>query len=131
MPIVATTERECATLLATCVIASVWLFNGLYCKVLLQVPRHQQIVTRILGETWANELTILIGIGEMILAIWIVSGLYKSFCFMLQIVLIVTMNLLEFTLAPDLLLHGKLNLIFSLLFCSFLFFTAFILPNRK
>ena len=32
-------------------IAAVWLANGLFCKVLNLVPRHQQIVARILGKT--------------------------------------------------------------------------------
>ena len=34
----------------TIIISSVWLVNGLICKVLNLVPRHQQIVTEILGQ---------------------------------------------------------------------------------
>ncbi len=36
--------------LLTYAIASVWLVNGLFCKVLNWVPRHQFIVARILGK---------------------------------------------------------------------------------
>ncbi len=30
-------------------IAAVWIANGLFCKVLNLVPRHQEIVARIIG----------------------------------------------------------------------------------
>ena len=40
----------------TGLISLVWLVNGLYCKVLNFVPRHQLIVARILGEDFARIL---------------------------------------------------------------------------
>lgn len=54
-------------------IASVWLINGLVCKILNLVPRHERIVARILGEDFAPQLTRLIGFSEVMLAIWIIS----------------------------------------------------------
>jgi len=56
-------------------IGLVWLINGLICKVLMLVPRHNEIVSKILGEKHALLLTHTIGIGEIALAIWIWSGL--------------------------------------------------------
>jgi len=38
-------------------IAIIWLLNGLFCKVLNLVPRHQEIVARILGSTHSRALT--------------------------------------------------------------------------
>ncbi|WP_420459075.1 hypothetical protein [Neolewinella sp.] len=39
-------------------LALIWLTNGLYCKVLNLVPRHQEIVAAILGPAHARELTV-------------------------------------------------------------------------
>jgi uncharacterized membrane protein YphA (DoxX/SURF4 family) len=58
-------------------IAVVWLINGLFCKVLNMVPRHRQIVAAILGQNHAAIFTVLIGIAEIVMAVWIISG-YKS-----------------------------------------------------
>lgn len=52
-------------------IASVWVVNGLFCKVLNLVPRHQEIVANILGEDYSRPLTVAIGIAEVGMAIWV------------------------------------------------------------
>ena len=44
-------------------IAAVWLANGLFCKVLNLVPRHQQIVAHILGEQYSVMFTKAIGVA--------------------------------------------------------------------
>lgn len=94
-------------------IAGVWLVNGLFCKVLNVVPRHQQIVARILGEAHSTLLTKTIGGLEMLMAIWILSRLHQRLCIAVQILLVATMNVIEFLLAPDLLLFGKGNIIIA------------------
>jgi hypothetical protein len=45
----------------------VWVFHGLYSKILKGIPRHQLIVGRILGERYARPATKLIGCGEVLL----------------------------------------------------------------
>jgi len=97
-------------------IAFVWLANGLLCKVMNLVPRHQEIVGRILGDEYARELTILIGLSEIIMAIWILSRYKSRFNAIAQITIIILMNILEYMLVPDLLMWGKLNIVFALLF---------------
>lgn len=97
-------------------LASVWLVNGLICKVLNLVPRHEAIVARILGEDHAILFTKLIGVGEMLMAIWIVSGKYRRLNVFIQMILILVMNVIEFFLTPDLLKWGRLNLFFAILF---------------
>ena len=57
----------------------VWIANGLFCKVLNLVPRHELIVTRILGVSHAHLLTKAIGISEIIMAVWIASGIKSRF----------------------------------------------------
>jgi hypothetical protein len=106
-------------------IAAVWLANGLFCKVLNLVPRHQQIVARILGKTRAGFFTKAIGFAEIAMAIWILSGILPKLNAITQIVVIATMNLLECILAPDLLLWGRWNAFFACLFLLLIFYNDF------
>lgn len=103
-------------------IAAVWLVNGLLCKVLNLVPRHQQIVARVLGNTHARLLTKAIGFSEIAMAVWIVSGFLPGLNAIVQIAIIASMNLLEFIIAPDLLLWGRFNALFAFLFILLIFF---------
>jgi hypothetical protein len=90
-------------------IALVWFINGMYCKLLNLVPRHQEIVARILGDEHAAVLTRTIGSLEIGMALWVISNFKPSLCAFMQISLIAIMNTLEFFVAPDLLLFGKTN----------------------
>ncbi|MEM0992291.1 MAG: DoxX-like family protein [Bacteroidota bacterium] len=114
-----------------CLIASVWIIMGLFCKTLGFVPRHEAIVARILETTYANLLTPLIGIGELFIAIWILTGIKSRWCAWVQIILIIVMNILEFLLASDLLLWGRWNSIFALLFVAFIYYNEFILKPKN
>lgn len=114
----------------TWLIALVWLINGFFCKVLNLVPRHQEIVERILGNDHAKLFTLLIGFAETIMAAWILSGVYSRFNALTQIVIVACMNAIEFILAPDLLLWGKLNAFFAFLFMLSIFYNEFHL-NQK
>ena len=112
-------------------IATVWIANGLFCKVLNLVPRHEQIVARILGDEHARLLTILIGISEIIMAVWILSAYKTKLNAIAQIVVVATMNILEFILVPDLLLWGKLNSMFALIFILVVYFNEFYLNKKQ
>ena len=98
--------------------AAVWVANGLVCKVLDVVPRHREIVGRILGEDYALALTRLIGIGEIGMAVWILSGVKARWSAWAQIGAVMTMNVIEFFLAPDMLLFGRLNILVALAYCA-------------
>ena len=111
-------------------LALVWLVNGLYAKVLQQVPRHQQIVAEILGEAYAPELTILIGLSEILMAIWILWGIYSRLNAIVQISIVLLMNIMEFALVPDLLLWGRWNLAFAVAFCFIVYLYEFQLKPR-
>ena len=87
-------------------VALVWLINGLYCKLLNFVPRHQTIVERILGANHAVLFTRLIAVAEIAMFLWIISNYRIRLNAVVQIVIIGTMNLLEFFLVPELLLWG-------------------------
>ena len=106
-------------------IAAVWLVNGLLCKVLLLVPRHAAIVGRILGPAHAGLLTRLIGVGEIGIALWVLNGRKPRWCALAQIILVLVMNALEFWLVPDLLLWGRGNLLFAILFSIVIYLHTF------
>lgn len=112
-------------------IAAVWLVNGLLCKVLNLVPRHGQIVASILGDDHARLLTILIGISEVVMAVWIISGYKSRFNAMAQIVVVATMNVLEYLLVPDLLLWGKINSLFAFMFVLVVYINEFYINHPK
>jgi hypothetical protein len=114
-------------------IATVWLVNGLYCKVLNQVPRHGEIVEKILNLDYntARIFTIIIGLSEILMAIWILSRIKHRLNAIAQIAIIATMNTLEFLLVPDLLLWGKLNSAFAFLFILLIYFNEFVLNKKQ
>ncbi|HRQ87870.1 MAG TPA: DoxX-like family protein [Bacteroidia bacterium] len=87
----------------------VWLANGLWAKLLDGVPRHREIVARILGEDHSLLLTRLIGAGEVLMAAWILSGIWRQRSAVAQIAAVLAMNVIEFLLARDLLLFGGGN----------------------
>ncbi|MCF6313561.1 MAG: DoxX-like family protein [Verrucomicrobiales bacterium] len=99
-------------------IGLVWLVNGLFCKVLGWVPRHEQIVARILGEEYAGSITVMIGLAEVLLACWVWSAWRSRVTTVLQMALVATMNVLEFFLSPELLLWGHYNALYATLFIA-------------
>jgi DoxX-like family len=111
-------------------IATIWLINGLFCKLLNLVPRHQQIVARFFGNEYAPLLTKIIGISEIFMAIWILSRIKTKLNAVTQIIIIAVMNMLEFLFAPDLLLWGRLNLLFAFILILVIYYNEFVL-NKK
>lgn len=111
-------------------LASVWLINGFYCKILNKINRHELIVARILGKEYSFYLTKAIGIAEVILSIWILLGFKKKTCAVFQIVCILTMNIIEFFLAKDLLLFGGYNFILAVLLCLIIYLNEFMLTTK-
>jgi uncharacterized membrane protein YphA (DoxX/SURF4 family) len=124
------TDRKIYKILTYC-IATVWITNGLFCKIINLVPRHEQIVARILGNHYSRQLTILIGLSEIIMALWILSGYKTKLNAVAQIAVVATMNTLEFILVPDLLLWGKLNSLFAFLFILVIYFNEFYLNKKQ
>lgn len=102
-------------------IALIWLVNGLICKVLNIVPRHEQIIAEILGNEYSGFLRVLIGLSEMGMFVWILTGLKPKLAMRMQIVIILTMNVLEFIMVPELLMWGRLNICFAVVLCGLIY----------
>ena len=114
----------------TYLIACVWLINGLFCKVLNFVPRHEQIVRRILGGEHSELITKIIGVAEICMTIWILSRIKPRLNAIVQIIIIAAMNILEFLIAPDLLLWGRANAVVALMFIAVIYFNEFYLNSE-
>ena len=110
----------------TLFIAAVWFVNGLFCKVLGFVPRHKAIVARILGESNADLITKAIGLAEVGMTIWIISGIQSRLNAVTQIVIVAAMNVLEYFLARDLLLWGRVNAIIAFMFILLIYYKEFL-----
>ena len=95
------------------------------------MPRHQNIVERIIGHTHAELLTKAIGMAEILMAVWILSRIKSRVNAMLQIIIILIMNGIEFILAPDLLLWGRANIIFAFLFIVFIHYNEFRMNKQQ
>ncbi len=113
----------------TLVIALVWLINGLVCKLLNLVPRHQLIVSQILGKKHAGFFTKTIGFSELLMAAWIVSELKPQLCAMVQMIIVAAMNIIEFIAVPGLLLFGRINILVAAFFIVVVYCNTFVLPN--
>ena len=111
-------------------IAAVWLVNGLFCKILNLVPRHQEIVATILGQEHARLLTVAIGISEVLMGVWILSGIRSRLNAIFQIAVIAVMNAMEFILVPGLLLWGRFNALFALLLILVIYYNEFHLKPK-
>jgi hypothetical protein len=95
------------------------------------VPRHEMIVSRILGEDYAPILTKAIGISEILMVVWILSKIKSRLCALTQILIVGLMNIIEFVLVPDLLLFGRLNIIFATFFISIVFINEFYIFSGR
>ncbi len=111
-------------------IATIWLLNGLVCKVLNLVPRHEQIVENILNQEFSRVITVVIGLSEILMAIWILSRFKSKYNAIVQIIVVSIMNIIEFLLVPELLLWGRFNAGFALVFIALVYYNEFVL-NRN
>jgi uncharacterized membrane protein YphA (DoxX/SURF4 family) len=110
-------------------IGSVWIFHGLYSKILDGIPRHRSIVGRILGQGIARPATIVIGMLEVLLGIWVFSGRKRRACALVQTVAIAAMNTLEILLARDLLISATGMVALNLAFLAIVLYWAIGAPQ--
>lgn len=88
------------------VVASTWLVHGLYNKLLGGSSRHLQIVqsTPGLDGIAGEQALVAIGLGEVALAMWVISGGAPRLCATVQTFALLSCNVVELTFAPHLLL---------------------------
>jgi uncharacterized membrane protein YphA (DoxX/SURF4 family) len=81
-------------LLIRCAIAAVWLYEGLWCKVLGRMPNQKGIVEAVpfLGSARAAFLLPALGVLECGLAAWVLCGWEPVWAAFVQTGLLVGMN---------------------------------------
>jgi len=85
-------------------VASVWLVHGLYNKLLGGSPRHLAIVQSVPGLSGAagERVLTMVGLFEVGLALWILSGRAPLRCAATQTAALLSMNVVELTFARHL-----------------------------
>ncbi|MGO8968933.1 MAG: DoxX-like family protein [Myxococcaceae bacterium] len=81
-------------LLVRCAIAAVWLYEGLWCKVLGRMPEQRAIVEAVpyLGPIPPATLLRGLGVLESLLAVWVLSGWKPLWAAAVQTGLLLSMN---------------------------------------
>lgn len=76
------------------VIAAVWLYEGLWCKVLGRLPSQQRIVEAVpfLGPSAGPAFLKALGVLETLTALWVLSGWHPVWAAAFQTALLVGMN---------------------------------------
>lgn len=111
-------NKSSAGLWLSLFVASVWVINGLVFKLLNVMPRHLEIVQSMpgLGGDRGQIAIYFIGFGELLLAGWILGGLFPRTCAGFQTFILLLMNVLELVFARGHLLTPlgliPINLIF-------------------
>jgi hypothetical protein len=88
------------------IVAAVWLVHGLYNKLLGGSARHLAIVQSVpgLGGVAGERMLTAVGVGEVAIALWVLSGWRPRLCAATQTVALLSMNVVELTYARPLLL---------------------------
>ena len=75
-------------------VAAVWLYEGLWCKVLGRERRQLQIVEAVpyFGPRVGALFLTALGVGEIGLAVWVLSGMAPGPCALAQTLLLVALN---------------------------------------
>jgi len=75
-------------------VALVWLYEGLWCKLLGKMPHQVDVVAAhpLFGPARAEAFLRLLGAVEVALAVWVMSGFEALACALTQTVLLVGMN---------------------------------------
>ena len=75
-------------------IALIWMYEGLWCKLLGNAPRHEAILDSLPLLTTAQAHTLLTALGllECLIAVWVISGWRRTEGALVQTALLVSMN---------------------------------------
>lgn len=75
-------------------VASVWLYEGLWCKLLRGEPREFEVVKAVprYGPRFGVPFLMVLGAVELAIALWVLSGLAPLVCAISQTVLLVSLN---------------------------------------
>jgi uncharacterized membrane protein YphA (DoxX/SURF4 family) len=75
-------------------VAAVWLYEGLWNKLLGRAQREAQVVAAVpgFGPRFGRQFLKALGVVEVLLAIWIMSGVMPGACAICQTLLLIALN---------------------------------------
>ena len=75
-------------------VAAVWFYEGVWCKLLNRQPRQVRVVETmpLYGPRIGSKLLLLLGVVEMAIGIWVLTGVAPILCAVAQTALLVTLN---------------------------------------
>ncbi len=75
-------------------VAAVWLYEGLWCKLLRSEPREFEVVKAVprYGPRFGVPFLMTLGVLEVGLAVWVLMGAAPLLCAVAQTVLLVSLN---------------------------------------
>ena len=75
-------------------VAGVWLYEGLWCKLLNGEPGQVQVVEAVPGYGPRIGVAFLktLGVAEVLLAAWVLSGISPVLCALIQTALLISLN---------------------------------------
>jgi DoxX-like family len=75
-------------------VAAVWLYEGLWCKILGRVPSQVEVVTAVprLGPRFGSPFLKALGTVEVALAVWVMAGIAPGVAVIVQTGLLVVLN---------------------------------------
>ncbi len=113
-------NRQAAGRQIAALVASVWLYHGLVNKLLHGEPRHLAIVQAVpgLAGTAGEVVLAMVGVAEVLVAVWVLSGVLPRACAAAQTLFLLPMNALELSFAREHLLWPAMLVPVNLLFLS-------------
>lgn len=75
-------------------VAAVWLYEGFWCKLLNGEPRQMEVVAAVprYGPSIGGAFLKSLGVVEVLLAGWVLSGVAPLFCAVVQTMLLIALN---------------------------------------
>lgn len=75
-------------------IAAVWLYEGLWCKILGRMPSQFEVVAAVprLGTKIGPVFLKVLGVVETAIAVWVLSGFARGECAIVQAALLIVLN---------------------------------------
>jgi hypothetical protein len=75
-------------------VAAVWLYEGLWCKLLGREARQEKVVEAVpkFGALFGRGFLKALGVVEVALAVWVLSGALPGACALSQVALLVLLN---------------------------------------
>ena len=75
-------------------VAAVWLYEGLWCKLLRGAPHELEVVKAVprYGPRFGVPFLMALGVLEVLLGVWVLTGIAPLLCAVTQTVLLVSLN---------------------------------------